>query len=204
MRDIDLSNNVENTIRTFVAVELDDSVKAHIVTAIEFLRGERIEGLRLVRAEGVHLTLKFLGDIEAAQVPKVAEAMTQVAARQAAFGLNLGAPGVFPNARRARVLWIGVEGNLQPLRTLQADVEEALTGIGFPAERQRFNPHLTIGRMHHRATRENRRRATDTLSSLPLPANQEIAVSAISLMKSILRPDGAVYERISHSIFPLR
>ena len=204
MRDIDLSNNVENTIRTFVAVELDDSVKGHIAAAIEFLRGERIEGLRLVRAEGVHLTLKFLGDIEAAQVPKVAEAMTQVAARQATFGLNLGAPGVFPNARRARVLWIGVEGNLQPLRTLQADVEEALTGIGFPAERQRFNPHLTIGRMHHRATRENRRRATDTLSSLPLPANQEIAVSAISLMKSILRPDGAVYERISHSIFPLR
>ena len=191
-----------STIRTFVAVELDDSVKGHIAAAIEFLRGERIEGLRLVRPEGVHMTLKFLGDIDASQVPKTAEVMAQVAARRAGFSLNLGMPGVFPNIKRARVLWIGVEGDLQLLRMLQSSVEEALTGIGFPAERQRFNPHLTIGRMHHRATRENRRRATDTLSSLPLPANHEIAVSAISLMKSTPQPGGAVYERISHSIFP--
>lgn len=194
----------KNTIRAFVAIELDDGVKARIASAIEFLRAERIEGLRLARAEGVHLTLKFLGDIDTARAPKVAEAMTQVAARQAAFSLNLGMPGVFPNARRARVLWIGVEGDLQPLRLLQADVEEALTGIGIPAEKQRFNPHLTIGRMRHRATRENRRRATEALASLHLPTSQEIAVSAISLMKSALRPGGAVYERISHSIFPLR
>lgn len=197
-----LSADTKNTIRAFVAVELDDGVKAHIAAAIEFLRAERIEGLRLVRAEGVHLTLKFLGDIDTVHIPKVAEAMTQVVARHASFSLNLGMPGVFPNARRARVLWVGVEGDLQPIRLLQADVEEALTGIGFPAERQRFNPHLTIGRMQHRATRENRRRATDALASLPFPANQEIAVNAISLMQSALLPSGAVYERVSHSVFP--
>lgn len=191
-----------SAIRTFIAVELDNSVKAHIAAVIEFLRAEQIEGLRLARAEGVHLTLKFLGDINTAQVPKVADAMTQVAARQTEFNLNLGMPGVFPNERRARVLWLGVEGDLQPLRLLQADVEEQLTGIGFPAERKRFNPHLTIGRMHHRATQESRRRAADALSYLPSPANQEFSVSAVSLMKSILRLGGAVYERISYSIFP--
>ena len=190
-----------SAIRAFVAVELDERVKAHIAAAIESMRGERIEGLRPARAEGVHLTLKFLGDIDVGRVPQIAEAMAQVAARQAEFDLTLGAPGVFPNANRARALWLGVEGDLLPLRTLQAGVEEALTEIGFSAERQRFNPHLTIGRMRHRASREDRRRATDALASLHLPTDCRIAVNAISLMKSALLPGGAVYERIACAEF---
>ena len=202
-KGLHLNTASKNTIRTFVAIELDDSVKAHISAAIDTLRREPIDNLRLVRPEGVHLTLKFLGDIDRERVQKVAEVMESAAGRHAAFDLTLGAPGVFPNARRARVLWLGVEGDLQPLRLLQASVEEALTGIGFPAERQPFNPHLTIGRMRHRASRDDRRRATDVLVSLPIPADSKIAVNAISLMKSDLQPGGAVYQRISHSILAL-
>ena len=186
-----------NTVRAFVAVELDDSVKAYIAAAIQQLREERIDNLRLVRPEGVHLTLKFLGDIDASQVPTVVEAMSSVAARQASFDLTLGLPGVFPNTNRARVLWLGVEGDLRPLRLLQARAEGALTAAGFPLEKQPFNPHLTIGRMHRRASKADRRRATDALAALSLPSHRNIAVNAVSLMRSILRPGGAVYERIS-------
>lgn len=125
--------------------------------------------------------------------------MSQVAALHAPFTLALGSPGVFPNANRPRVLWIGVEGELERLRLLQAGVEEALTAAGFPAERQRFNPHLTIGRMHQRAVRSDRNRAAAALSSLRLPEEQHIAVNAISLMKSTLLPEGAIYERIAES-----
>ena len=189
----------ENTVRTFVAVELDDSVKAHIAAAIDALRQERIDNLRLVRPGGVHLTLKFLGDIDAGKVSTIAEAMTQVAAQHAPFSLTLGAPGVFPNINRARVLWLGVEGDLRPLRILQARVEDALTAAGFPPEKQTFNPHLTIGRMHRRASKSDRHRATDALTALSIPENQHIEVRAISLMKSILRPGGAVYERIAYA-----
>ena len=106
---------------------------------------------------------------------------------------------MFPNANRARVLWIGVDGDLQPLRLLQAGIEDALTAIGFSPEKRGFNPHLTIGRMHHRASRSDRSRAADILSSLDLPERQPIAVNAISLMKSTLLPDGAIYERIAYS-----
>lgn len=186
-------------IRTFVAIELDDDTKAHIAAAIETLRQKRIDNLRLVRPEGVHLTLKFLGDIEVSQVPQVAGAMQQAASRHTPFSLTLGAPGVFPNTNRARVLWIGVDGDLEALKSLQAEVEEALTSVGFAAERQPFNPHLTIGRMHHRASRSDRQRAADALAAIPLPANQTVAVNAISLMKSALLPDGAIYERIGRS-----
>ena len=188
-----------DTIRTFVAVELSDSIKAHIAADIAQLRQEQIDNMRLVRPEGVHLTLKFLGDIDANRVPTVAEAMTQAAARHAPFSLALGQPGVFPNANRARVLWIGVEGDLQLLRLLQSDIEEALVATGFPPEKQRFNPHLTIGRMHHRASREDRRRATEALAALTLPEDRTIAVNAISLMKSTLLPGGAIYDRIVHT-----
>lgn len=187
------------TVRVFVAIELDDEAKRHISAAIDALRRQRIDNLRLVRPEGVHLTLKFLGDIPAAQASHAANGMATAAARHAPFTLTLGAPGVFPNANRARVLWLGVEGDLQPLRLLQASVEEALTAAGFPAEKQRFNPHLTIGRMRHRASRIDRRRATDALNSLSLPAKQAIVVNAVSLMKSSLLPGGAVYERIAHT-----
>ena len=188
-----------DTIRTFVAVELSDSIKAHIAAGIAQLRQEQIDNMRLVRPEGVHLTLKFLGDIDANRVPTVADAMTQAAARHAPFSLALGQPGVFPNTNRARVLWIGVEGDLQLLRLLQSDIEEALIAAGFPPEKQRFNPHLTIGRMHHRASREDRRRATDALAALTLPEDRTIAVKAISLMKSTLFPGGAIYDQIVHT-----
>ena len=156
-----MSAKATATIRTFVAVELDDGIKAHIAAAIEQLRRERIDNLRLVRPEGVHLTLKFLGDIDAGRVPAIADAMTRVAACHTPFNLSLGSPGVFPNTNRARVLWIGVDGDMESLRLLQAGTEEALIAAGFSPEKQRFNPHLTIGRMHHRASREDRSRATD-------------------------------------------
>ena len=194
-----MSGDTTCTIRAFVAVELSDQVKTHIAAAIEQLRSKQINNLRLVRFEGVHLTLKFLGDIDADRVPAVAEAMSQVAARHTPFGLTLGATGVFPNANRARVLWVGVDGDLKPLRLLQAGIEDALTAIGFSPERRGFNPHLTIGRMHHRASRSDRSRAATALSSLDLPEDQPIAVNAISLMKSTLRPDGAIYERIAYA-----
>ena len=187
-----------DTIRTFVAIELDDEVKRHITAAIDELRHRQIDSLRLVRPEGVHLTLKFLGDIDAARVPQIAEAMTTVAAWHEPFSLTLGTPGAFPSATRARVLWLGVEGRLQRLRLLQADMDEALTEIGFPAERHSFNPHLTIGRIHHRAPGTDRHRAADALTALPTPADQAIAVNGISLMKSTLRPDGTVHERIAY------
>ena len=188
-----------DTIRTFVAIELDDEVKRHISAAIDELRHRQIDSLRLVRPEGVHLTLKFLGNIDAAQVSQVAEAMAAVAAWHDPFSLTLGKPGTFPNATRPRVLWLGVEGRLQRLRLLQADMDEALTEIGFPAERHSFNPHLTIGRIHHRAPGADRLRAVDALAALPPPADQAIAVNAISLMKSTLRPDGTIHERIAYN-----
>ena len=187
------------TVRAFIAIELHAAVKASIAAAIDQLRRERIHNLRLVRPEGVHLTLKFLGDIPASQVPAIARAMTHAAAGNAPFTLTLGAPGVFPSPNRARVLWLGVDGDPNPLDRLQSAVEDALSPLGFAPENRPFNPHLTIGRMRPRASHADRRRAVHALAALPVPASQAIEVNAVSLMKSVLLPEGALYERIAHS-----
>lgn len=186
-------------IRAFVAIELSDAAKRALTALIQSLRGRRIDGLRLVRPEGMHLTLKFLGDIDASRVPRITDALAAASARHAPFRLTLADPGFFPNADRARVLWIGVGGDLRPLRDLQRDVDETLATLGFAAEKRTFNPHLTIARMRDSAARADRRRAADALAAYPLPHGIVISANAVSLMQSDLRPGGAVYTRIAHA-----
>lgn len=186
-------------IRAFVAIELSDDAKRALTALIQSLRDRRIDGLRLVRPEGMHLTLKFLGSIEASRVPRIANALAVVSARHTPFRLTLAEPGFFPNADRARVLWIGVGGDMRPLSQLQRDVNETLAALGFAAEKRPFNPHLTIARMRDSAANADRRRAVDALAAYPLPDGIDISANAVSLMQSELRPGGAVYTRIAHA-----
>lgn len=184
-------------MRAFVAIELSADAKCALTALIQSLRNRRIDGLRLVRPEGIHLTLKFLGNINASRVPRIAEALAAASARHAPFRLTLTAPGFFPNADRARVLWVGVGGELRPLIDLQRDVDETLAALGFAAEKRPFNPHLTIARMRDSAARADRRRAADALAAYPLPPGIAISANAVSLMQSDLRLGGAVYTRVA-------
>lgn len=186
-------------MRAFVAIELSDDAKRALTALIQSQRERCIDGLRLVRPEGVHLTLKFLGDIDASRVPRIADALAAASARHTPFRLTLAEPGFFPNADRARVLWIGVGGDLRPLRQLQRDVDETLAALGFAAEKRPFNPHLTIARMRDSSARADRRRAADALAAYPLPHGIAISANAVSLMQNDLRPGGAVYTRIAHA-----
>lgn len=186
-------------MRAFVAIELSDDTKRALAALIQSLRNRRMDGLRLVRPEGIHLTLKFLGNIESSRVPRIAAALAAASARHAPFRLTLTAPGFFPSADRARVLWVGVGGELRPLIDLQRDVDQTLAALGFAAEKRPFNPHLTIARMRDGAARADRRRAADALAAYPLPPGIAVSANAVSLMQSELRPGGAVYTRIAHT-----
>lgn len=157
-----------------------------------------------MRPEGIHLTLKFLGDVDASRVPRIAAALADASARHAPFRFTLTAPGFFPNADRARVLWVGVGGDMRPLIDLQRDVDQTLAALGFAAEKRPFNPHLTIARMRDSAARADRRRAADALAAYPLPPGIAVSANAVSLMQSELRPGGAVYTRIAHVALSMR
>ena len=136
------------TVRVFVALDLPVQAKAILRQTVQELGNLLPGGIRWVDPVGIHLTLKFLGDVDTWLLDSLLAAMDKAAS---GFGpcpipLSLSGLGVFPNAREPRVLWAGVEGDLQGLGRLQRLMDEALSEVGFARERRPFRPHLTLGR----------------------------------------------------------
>ena len=132
------------TLRAFVAAELPASVIPAFRAARKCLAD--LEGrVRWVRPEGMHLTLKFLGDVESTAVPGIMVAIRAVAGRTPPMALHTTDVGA-PNPYRARVIWLGVGGDTGILGGLRADLEDAMCGLGFEREERRFQPHVTLAR----------------------------------------------------------
>jgi 2'-5' RNA ligase len=189
----------EEGVRAFVAVELPEAARLALGRLVEALRRAPLERLRPVNPEGIHLTLKFLGNVAVSRLPQVMAAMDQAAARAGPMEVELRGLGGFPNLGSPRVLWVGIQGDTAQLRALAMALEERLVAAGFPAESRPFAPHLTLARMRDGATPEERRQAGETLQRL---AGQEVAalpVTGISLMRSELRPQGARYTLLHHA-----
>ena len=182
-------------VRVFVAVELPDAVKAEFAGLTAAIDALGVRGARTVRPEGIHLTLKFLGDVDVGLIPEIQSAMDSSSAESQPFDLALGNVGVFPNRSAARVLWVGVEGDMERLNRLQHSVERSLADLGFRPERRGFNPHITAGRIRDSVSNADRRRVTEALLSHEY-ARPSIRVESVSLIRSTLRPDGAIYEPI--------
>lgn len=186
-------------LRLFVAVDLPPQVREALGRLQSELKRLDLARLRWVRPEGVHLTLKFLGETPARRLVGV-EAALAGAVRGPPFRLALGPPGTFGDRRGPRVLWLDIAGEVERLRALQAAVETALADAGFPPEERDFAPHLTLARVPQPpppGTAESIERA---LGSVTPPA-AEFLVSEVVLMRSRLQPGGAVYERLA--VFPL-
>lgn len=150
-----------------------------------------------VRPEGIHLTLKFFGDILPGDVARIAALVGEAAARQRPLRLSLGGTGVFPDPRRPRVLWLGLDGDVQPLLGFQRGLEGGLAGIGFPPEGRPFRPHLTLARIRSP-------RGLTGLAQALEPGGAGAAgfvTAAIALVRSELTPRGAIYTRLHD--FPL-
>ena len=173
--------------RTFIAIELPDRVREALGRHIGRLRRQLPGSFRWVKPESVHLTLKFLGDTDEDQVPAIAETLRQALAGLSEFDLRTGQLGCFPNAERPRVVWLGMEGELDKLASLQRKVEEVCIGLEFEREKRRFVPHLTLARV-----------------SRPAPVHLykvseesgPFTVTGVSLIESELTPRGAIYTRL--------
>ncbi len=176
------------TSRTFVAVELPGLVRRVLTDIVGHLR--HLDGkVRWVAPENVHLTLKFLGDIEESALPDVIHAIESVTASSRAFTLKTRAAGGGPHAERARVIWVHVDGDVQPLNELQVGLEDAMEALGFARERRKFMPHLTLGRA---------RKAPVALPpDTPCPQVSFMA-NRVTVFRSELRPDGAVYTALGY------
>jgi len=133
-------------MRTFIAIELPEEIKAEIAALQNDLRRARAE-VSWTKPENIHLTLKFLGEVEEQLLAQVERACVEAAQTAAPFSLSLSGTGAFPGAKQPRVLWVGLTGGIEEARRLQSQLDERLSSIGFEKEERPFRPHLTIGRV---------------------------------------------------------
>jgi 2'-5' RNA ligase len=137
---------MKRTVRTFVAVEIDATVRGRAAELIRVL-GAAGADVKWVDPRNLHLTLKFLDEVAVAEIPRVCDAVQRGAARVEPFDLEVRGAGAFPNAGRPKTVWLGAGGGQEPMIALHGAVEAALGKLGFRKEHRRFEPHLTLGRV---------------------------------------------------------
>jgi 2'-5' RNA ligase len=187
-------------IRSFIAIELPQDLKAALGRLQSGLKVERPR-VKWVSPDGIHLTLKFLGDVDASRVAQIAQAMTEAVKGIQTFELTVGKLGVFPNPQKVQVVWVGLEGDLTTLDRLYHQLEEKMAASGFPPEKRDFKPHLTLARVADEALPEERKRFGDFVSKSTADINYTVKASGLSLMKSVLMPRGALYSRLAYAAF---
>lgn len=180
------------SLRAFIAIPIPEPVTAFMQQIQSQLQARRLD-CRWPAAENIHLTLKFLGDIEPTQVIDIADRMDAIATRHPPFWLRTGGVGAFPNLRRARVLWVGLAGDVDRLRHLQTALDSGLAADGFDRASRDFRPHLTVGRSRRRIQANAIEKALASLQDL---AADPFRVNQMVLFQSILKPSGAAYKRL--------
>jgi len=189
-----VTRNKDDSIRTFVAIELSSAVHEQIARVQNRLRREEATRfVRWVQPHNVHLTLHFLGDTPVGLLPEIEETLRAVCSACEPFTLEFGLLGCFPNVHNPRVLWIGVEEPSGNLERLQGRIMGALETLGFKPDRRRFAPHLTLGRVKRHVSRKERQQLGDIVGSIQLPALHAMDVQTISFIRSQLRPSGPHY-----------
>jgi len=181
-------------IRTFIAIELDEAWKAALNEVQAQLKESKVSRIgRWVAPDSIHLTLKFLGNVPGDRIEEIKQAMSRACRPFAPFRISLAAPGCFPDARRPRVVWIGIGGDLEPLMQLQRSVDSELNSLGFAAEKRGFQPHLTLARIRDNARPHEREEMGKWISRAKVDVSASMMVQEVSLMRSDLQPAGAIY-----------
>jgi RNA 2',3'-cyclic 3'-phosphodiesterase len=178
-----------DTLRAFIAIEIPGFVADAVRRSQQALQRDGIR-LRWVRPENVHLTLRFLGDISAATIPAIREAMERSVFRRQPVSLRISGIGVFPGLKRPKVMWLGLQGQVHLLDDLHLNLSSLLAEQGIPLEKRPFKGHLTIGRVKERLDSE------DLGTALLRPVlfkTDDFVADSICLFKSDLTTGGAVY-----------
>jgi RNA 2',3'-cyclic 3'-phosphodiesterase len=177
-------------VRTFIALNLPAAERVLLYDALAPLRETSLP-VRWLVATSLHVTIKFLGDTDAAAVPDIDRALHEAAARRAPIDLRIGGLGGFPSLRRASIVWIGVAPD-PALMALYRDLEPALSRLGYPRETRPFRPHITVGRVSGSAARMP---DLERLGGL-VTFTATIPVATVDLMQSHPGAKGSRYETL--------
>jgi len=182
-------------MRLFVALELTPAIHDALRALVAKLEPTGAD-LRWVRREGMHLTLKFIGEVASEKLDPIKTALTQLSS-PSVVELAFRGLGYFPNERRPRVFWVGIEAspNLAPLA---AEMEKSLVPLGIPAEKRDYVPHLTLGRFKSDARLA---KLKEEIAGLPSTDFGRFEAQSFALFQSRLSPKGAEYTRLEEFPF---
>lgn len=196
-----MSEIAQDHVRLFVACEIPDDVKEAIGETIEGLRKKSGPAVRWIKPEGVHVTLKFLGEVPVKKLPAIKLAIQEAVVGHSPFELEFSNIGTFGGREGLRIMWVGIAGDVLRLEALVRAVNAALTVVGFEPERRPFRPHLTLGRVRDEIGTRQRAEIEVAVGKTEVPG-VSWRTSQVSLMRSRLGPGGASYEVLA--TFPLR
>ena len=180
---------MESSIRSFIAIDLSDPARRQIEELMQALRKSDAQ-VGWVRIEGIHLTLKFLGNVVPGLIEEIKPVIARIASQTGPIRIEPAGCGAFPTIKSPRVIWVGLRGQIGPLAELAGRVEAAMAPFGFKPEDRPFKPHLTLGRVRGKARLQALQQIL--LAHQDFTAEPFDAIEVV-LYKSDLKPDGARY-----------
>jgi len=178
------------TIRAFIAVEIDAQIKQKISNLISVLKKSGADA-KWADENQMHLTLKFLGNINKDKIEEISGAMSSVSSNSKSFAVSFSEIGAFPDTSRPRVIWLGVDKGAEDLKILNDRTETSLKKIGFAKEGRKFEPHLTLARIR---SPKNISNLIKLIGETNCDIKDETRIDKLTLFQSILNSKGAIYE----------
>jgi len=169
-------------MRLFIAALLPEEIKKQLTESINSLKHE-VDGVKWERPEKLHITLKFLGDVEESKLDSIDDLLIKLSSAYSSFNLSLTDFGGFPNLKKPRILYVGLSTN-SLLSKLVSELEEELSVLGFEKESRKFIPHITLGRVKKKIN----------IQYSPQITKNSFKVTQIGLIKSKLSSSGSVYK----------
>lgn len=185
-------------MRAFIAIELPEEAR-------DFLR--RLQGqlktcgadAKWVAPSNIHLTLKFLGEIDERKLPEITAAMEAAVAEKHPFSVRLASLGAFPKIDYPRVIWVGIDKGDSEIKEVAKNLEESIARLGLPKEERPFSSHITVGRLRSQLNKDELAQALKTIKIEP--QGPEFLAAKITLFKSVLAPSGPIYTALKEASF---
>lgn len=186
-------------LRCFIAIEMPESQKKSIKNIIDILMKSGAD-VKWVSSENIHITLKFLGQTDESLITSIKETLYKKLLPYNPFYIKISDVGCFPDVRRPRVIWVGIEES-STLKNLQKEIDNEIVKFGYSIEKRDFSPHLTIGRVRSQKGIAKMIKILDEFSTFSFG---NIEIKNITLMKSELKPVGAKYHALAEIPFGRR
>jgi 2'-5' RNA ligase len=181
-------------MRTFIAIELPENIKTILSRIQDELKRSGAD-VKWVEPHNIHLTLKFIGEIEEGKIEEIKQIIQEAAKNQPQYKITLSSLGVFPDLKRPRIIWVGIKDQNNETKLIAEELEEKLEELNIPKEEREFLGHITIGRVKSGLNKDKLAEKLDPLK-IDLAKDTGFIADKITLFKSTLGPDGPAYEAL--------